>query len=347
MTNSKGCASKSVQYSQQINRLINVTIAGLLFVPSLLVIGVLYVISRLVEKRPQSPFFYCGQRLGLHKKPFVIHKIRTLREDLEFEQQGVILSAGSQRELVLGKFLRESRLDELPQLWNVLVGDMNLVGPRPLRPAMYEQLRRQLPNCEGRFRVKPGLTGYAQFLTPSRTPKRVRFAIDNYFINQGYRPGRDFALVSWTVWMVVVKTVTAALRRVVTLWTIFKKRRQLTEERLTARRQSKGIWIQLADIDFSGKTQAPVPIYDINDRAVSFYYEGDLETGETLYFYLIGSKARDTCRKKRARCCGYVYKCYSSSETSDSAARYVVFYKPISPRYRYLTDYYVLHETVA
>ena len=261
-----------------INRCVNLVLACLFLVPAVVIVAALYLLSCIVEKRPRSSFFYSGDRMGYQKKLFKIYKIRSLRDDPEFEKKGIILPAGSNRELVMGKFLRESRLDELPQLWNVIVGDMNLVGPRPLRPAVYEQMRQEMTHCVGRFRVKPGLTGYSQFLTPSRTPKRLRFAIDNYFINQGYRPGRDLVLVVWTMWMVLRRTFKATVRRIVARWRTYKTRGHVKEERLTDRHQSKNIWIQMADIDFSEVVQEPMPIYDINERAVSFLYEGELES---------------------------------------------------------------------
>lgn len=224
---------------------------------------------------------------------------------------------------------------------------MNLVGPRPLRPVVYEKLRQELSNCDARFRVKPGLTGYAQFLTPSHTPKRIRFAIDNYYINKGPRIGRDFFLIGWTIREVLRKVIKGMARRVITQWRIFRNRGRGIEERQMARYRSKHIWIQLTNMEFSDRDQGMIHIYDINPRAVSFVSSRELQERETIYFYLVGCKECETGARKKARCCGYVYKIYPAPEGSGKGTRYVVFYEPISARHRYLVDHYVLHETVA
>ncbi len=333
----------TTQLSALMNWAVNVVIAGLLSIPALFIIGILYVIRSLREKPPRAPFFYSGVRLGKNFEPFTMYKIRTLKVDSEFENQGVILPPDSARELPLGRFLRDSRLDELPQLWNVIRGDMNLVGPRPLRPSVYEQLRQELSNCDTRFRVKPGLTGYAQFLTPSHTPKRIRFAIDNYYINQGPRQGRDLFLIGWTIREVLRKSIKSLARRAVTRWKIFRNRNHGIEQRQMTRHRSKRIWIQQTNVDFSDREQPLIKIYDINPRAVSFVSSRELQPKEMLYFYLVGCKECETETHKKARCGGYVYKSYPAK----CGTRYVVFYEPVSPRHRYLVDHYVLHETVA
>ena len=329
------------------DRILNILLVVLLAIPALFVIGVLYLLHLLLERHPRVSFFYSGVRLGRDLNPFTMYKIRTLRMDTEFEDQGVILSPDSERELKLGKFLRDSRLDELPQLWNILLGDMNMVGPRPLRPAIYEKLRKELSNCETRFQVKPGLTGYAQFLTPSRTPKRIRFAIDNYRINQGRQPGRDLFLIAWTLGMVLWKTIKRPMQQLHTRWLIFTKRGRGIEERKMVRYRSRLIWVQLTNVDFTDHTPSLVHIYDINPRAISFVSDQEFTPKEALYFYLVGCKECETGPKKKARCCGYVYKSYPLPEGSGSGRRHVIFYEPVSPIHRYLVDHYVLHETVA
>lgn len=331
-----------------IDRTVNLTLACLLAVPSTLVVIFIYVLYLLFEERPRPRFFYSGARLGRNRKPYMMYKIRTLRDDPQFENEGVILPPGSHRELKLGKFLRDSRLDELPQLWNVIRGEMTLVGPRPVRPVVYEQLCKEIPNLDYRFQVKPGLTGYAQFLTPSHTPKRIRFAIDNYFVAQGRHLGRNLILIVWTVWVVFRKSAQDIIHRTVTMWKMFSKRGRVADQRELPRYRNKQIWIQLRDMGFSNDKQPLIPIFDINYHAVSFVSDQNLQDGQTLYFYLAGCKE---CEKgqmtKKARCCGYVYKTHPVPDGSADSTRYVVFYEPVSPRHRYLVDHYVLHETVA
>jgi len=326
-----------------VGRMVNIVLCCLFSIPALFIIGIFYVARFLAGGDSRAPFFYSGIRLGRNLKPFTMYKIRTLKMDPEFENQGVILTPGSKRELPLGRFLRDTRLDELPQLWNVIRGRMNLVGPRPLRPVVYEQLRQELPNCNARFRVKPGLTGYAQFLTPSQTPKRIRFAIDNYYINQGPRLGRDLFLIVWTIWEVLRKAVKGLVRRAITQWGILRNRGHGIEERQMTRYRFKHIWIQLTNVEFSNSDHPLIEIHDINPRAVSFISTEKMEPKEMLYFYLVGCKECEAKTKKKARCGGYVYKSYPAK----NGTRHVIFYEPISPRHRYLVDHYVLHETVA
>lgn len=96
-------------------------------------------------------------------KPFVLYKFRTMRIDAE-KNGAQFATKGDPRVTPIGRFLRKTRLDELPQLWNVLRGEMSLVGPRPERPEFIEQLSEEVPNYLLRLGIKPGLTGLAQVL---------------------------------------------------------------------------------------------------------------------------------------------------------------------------------------
>ena len=122
---------------------------------------------------------YVGDRLGLNKKKFRMIKFRTLVSGANGIIGKRLLGDGDPLLAPFGRFLRDTRLDELPQLFNVLKGDMRLVGPRPVRPEIYDSLCKGIPNYDRRFDVKPGLVGVSQLFTPHRTPKRLRAYLDN------------------------------------------------------------------------------------------------------------------------------------------------------------------------
>jgi sugar transferase (PEP-CTERM system associated) len=107
------------------------------------------------------PIFYSQERIGRDGRPYRIWKFRTMRRDAE--QMGAVFAKnGDPRVLTVGRFFRRTRVDELPQLWNVLRGDMSMVGPRPERPEFLQQLKERYPLFAMRELVQPGLTGWAQ-----------------------------------------------------------------------------------------------------------------------------------------------------------------------------------------
>ena len=126
---------------------------------------VLAVATLLILATDGRPVLYRQRRLGRFRSPFVLYKLRTMRRDAE-RTGPAFASPDDERVLPAGRFLRRWRIDELPQLVNVLKGDMSLVGPRPERPELAERLEREIPFYAFRYSVRPGLTGWAQVNLP-------------------------------------------------------------------------------------------------------------------------------------------------------------------------------------
>lgn len=129
-------------------------------------IPLLPLIVALIMIDSPGPVFFSQVRVGERERNFVLHKFRTMRTDAESETGAVWSQQDDPRVTMIGRFLRKSRLDEIPQLFNVLKGDMSFIGPRPERPEFVTKLKEVIPYYSERHFVKPGLTGWAQVRYP-------------------------------------------------------------------------------------------------------------------------------------------------------------------------------------
>ncbi len=159
----------------------------------------LALIALLVKLTSPGPIFYRQERCGLNGRSFHMLKFRSLRVDAEQKSGAVWAVKDDPRRTALGAFLRKSSLDELPQLWNVLRGDMSLVGPRPERPVFIHQFSKTIPNYMARHAVKAGITGWAQVHGwRGNTSLRKRLQYDLYYITH-WTPWLDLRILWMTV----------------------------------------------------------------------------------------------------------------------------------------------------
>ncbi len=142
-----------------IKRVFDILCSGLLFVVALPIM-ILAAIAVALESR--GPILYRQERVGLNGKPFNVIKFRSMRTDAEKDGKPRWAATNDDRITRVGHVIRRLRIDELPQIFNVLIGEMSLVGPRPERPFFVEQLTQQIPFFAVRHSVKPGVTGWAQ-----------------------------------------------------------------------------------------------------------------------------------------------------------------------------------------
>lgn len=141
------------------------------------------MLALLVKLTSVGRVLYKQNRIGQDGRTFTIYKFRSMRQEAEAETGPIWASEDDPRQTRLGRFLRHSNLDELPQLWNVLKGEMSLVGPRPERPTFVENFREVIPRYFERHQVKSGITGWAQVNgLRGNTPISERTRYDLYYV---------------------------------------------------------------------------------------------------------------------------------------------------------------------
>ncbi|MEO1184008.1 MAG: exopolysaccharide biosynthesis polyprenyl glycosylphosphotransferase, partial [Cyanobacteria bacterium J06636_27] len=171
----------------------------LILSPLMLLVGLL------IKLDSRGPIFYSQERTGLNGIPFKVHKFRSMYQDAE-KRGAQWAQERDPRITRVGYWLRLMRIDELPQVWNVVKGEMSLIGPRPERPQFDAQLKEAIPYYDIRYLVKPGITGWAQVLYPygaSIEDAYEKLSYDIYYI-KNYSIWLDIAIFFKTIRVVLL-----------------------------------------------------------------------------------------------------------------------------------------------
>lgn len=172
--------------------IVGAIVAIILFSP------VMLICSALIKFTSKGPLIYRQTRVGLHNKPFEMYKFRSMEVQPEAEERKAWTVKNDPRVTGIGKFMRRTSIDELPQLFNILKGDMSLVGPRPERPFFVEKFREEIPRYMVKHQVRPGLTGWAQIHGyRGDTSIRKRIDYDLYYI-ENWTVGLDIKILFLT-----------------------------------------------------------------------------------------------------------------------------------------------------
>ena len=184
-----------------IGALIGIVVASPLFL----------IISLLIRFTDKGPVFFKQARLTRDDKVFYIYKFRTMIQEAEKDGVARLAEEGDSRILPIGHYLRRTRLDELPQLFNILRGEMSLVGPRPERPELIEEILKDIPEFSYRTKVKAGLTGYAQIYGKYNTTSYDKLKLDLTYI-RSYSLLLDLKLIFMTPKIMFMKEATEGIQ---------------------------------------------------------------------------------------------------------------------------------------
>jgi exopolysaccharide biosynthesis polyprenyl glycosylphosphotransferase len=167
------------QTQNQLKRVSDVIVSAAMLILSTPIIIALFTLIPLTSK---GPAIFKQERIGQGGKPYLLYKFRSMVQDAEIQTGPVLASDKDPRITKLGSFMRATRLDEIPQLFNVLKGDMSLIGPRPEREFFIMKFEQDIPDYKYRLRVKPGITGLAQVLANYTTSVEDKLRYDLMYV---------------------------------------------------------------------------------------------------------------------------------------------------------------------
>lgn len=322
------------------NKIFNISAATVLLILSF---PFFIIIPIIVKLQDGGPVFYKGIRLGRHKKKFYMYKFRTLVPNAEQIIGAQLVNAKLNLITPIGKILRETRLDELPQIINVLKGEMDLVGPRPERPIIYEQHCKDIVDYDRRFEVKPGVVGYSQLFTPHSSPKRVRVLIDNFYVRRKQDITHDWFFFVNAITLLATKALHKASSIAIRLVRRVFYKHSFEEKRTLERINQRETHVTITSEDAAQSWTAKV--VDINEDAFAFQTTEDIADDffsiklTTSYRYGI-NRSKD----KSAFCTGSIMR---RTTLDNGEFRYVIMYEATTPLNAFKLHKYYLAQSVS
>ena len=177
------------EFAKRIFDIVFSAIFTILGLPFIIICGLL------MKLESQGPMFYAQQRVGKNGREFTVYKLRSMPKNAEANGPVITCVDGDSRPGRIGRFIRKSKIDELPQFLNVLRGEMSVIGPRPERPYFVEKFTQVLPNFGERHLVKPGITGLAQIKEKDSFQIKSKLQYDLFYIEH-----RSFSCDMWILW---------------------------------------------------------------------------------------------------------------------------------------------------
>jgi len=188
-----------VPLNDSFNRTLKRTVDIFGAIVALIIFSPIMLIAAIgVKLSSPGPVFFKQERIGLHNRPFMMYKFRSMAQQTEADEAKGWTKKNDPRVTGFGRFIRKTSIDELPQMWNVLKGDMSLIGPRPERPQYVEKFKEEIPRYMVKHQVRPGITGWAQvngYRGDTSISKRIE--CDLYYI-ENWSIGLDFKIIFLT-----------------------------------------------------------------------------------------------------------------------------------------------------
>ena len=315
-----------------------------LFAAILLLISLplLIVVPIIIKLQDGGPVFYIGRRMGKDKQIFNMYKFRSLSPQAEQKIGAQLLHHNHNEEIPFGRFLRDTRIDEIPQLLNIILGHMQFLGPRPERPALYAELCAHIPGYDRRFTVRPGLFGYSQIFTPHSTPKRIRTLIDNRYINKSKSIG---FVVIWSAG-VMSFLLLRLVRKGLGLARMRTKMTRIKERRALERTSQNGNRLKI-DGPSNSTNLNILRLLDINEECMSLYTNERLPDTPICFRLQIEVDVwlPHRVKLKTARVTGNIQR-HQKIDSIPFKNAYVIAYSADSPLNRYMVDKYLLRKSI-